>query len=562
MSGRYASARMDAELADKVAPSPERPTGIGYATAKIGRKSLRRDLFDHGTDPRAGGGTTRYGHARRGIRRRPVRPRTGARDGRRGGEAFGRVDVLVNNAGMVHVGMDGQPGGPFLDLSDTDWDLDLRLNLDTAYAVTRAAVPGMVHRGWGRVVMVSSVTGSIATNAGSAGYAAAKAGMDGLMRTVALEVGHAGVTVNSWPPAGSRRVRNSRSGRRRGTHPIGRSGTPEEVAEVLGLAWRARAREDRAHGRGGRDQERDASGSGSGSSTVSTDGRTRTAASRPPRHRPPAPLAALLARRPTPRRSGSAGRPPGRYDPAHEVLLYGTVIASTGEAGDHVLTPLGPARRDRDRGRPRLGADRIDECRSPARPRRRPGPVRIVGVLFPPDALSTPIGGASPAVNVTKVDLGQLGAQVPYRLLPFYVLLQHQEPPQHGAPARAAATAPVHERAALLLRGAVVLVRGDRDRRLRCGAPARAGDTSRRAADSRRGRGLMGCLFVLVSLVTPRIVLFCMWIFTDYLATCLRELVLADPRLLLPADHHDRVRGRAERAVDRDRRDHGRGSRS
>jgi 3-oxoacyl-[acyl-carrier protein] reductase len=157
-------------------------------------------------------------------------------------EAFGRVDVLVNNAGMVHVGMDGQPGGPFLDLSDTDWDLDLRLNLDTAYAVTRAAVPGMVHRGWGRVVMVSSVTGSIATNAGSAGYAAAKAGMDGLMRTVALEVGHAGVTVNSvapgWIATGSQLPEEAAAG----VHtPVGRSGTPEEVAEVIAFLASERA---------------------------------------------------------------------------------------------------------------------------------------------------------------------------------------------------------------------------------------------------------------------------------------------------------------------------------
>jgi len=148
----------------------------------------------------------------------------------------------VNNAGMVHVGMDGQPGGPFLSLEDSDWDLDLRLNLDTAYAVTRAVAPGMVERGWGRIVMVSSVTGSVATNVGSAGYAAAKAAMDGLMRTIAVEVGHAGVTVNSvapgWIATGSQLPEEAAAG----VHtPVGRSGTPAEVGEVVAFLASERA---------------------------------------------------------------------------------------------------------------------------------------------------------------------------------------------------------------------------------------------------------------------------------------------------------------------------------
>jgi len=157
-------------------------------------------------------------------------------------EAFGRVDVVVNNAGMVHVGMDGQPGGPFLDLSDADWDLDLSLNLQTAYNVTRAVVPGMVERGWGRVVMVSSVTGSVATNAGSAGYAASKAAMDGLMRTLALETGHAGVTVNSVAPGWIETASQLPEEAAAGLHtPVGRSGTAEEVAEVIAFLASDRA---------------------------------------------------------------------------------------------------------------------------------------------------------------------------------------------------------------------------------------------------------------------------------------------------------------------------------
>jgi 3-oxoacyl-[acyl-carrier protein] reductase len=237
---------MDAELADKVAlvTGAGSPTGIGFATAKImGREgaavaisSTTDRIHDRAAELHADG-------VRAGGFVADLADRTQARamvDGVL--ESFGRIDVLVNNAGMVHVGMDGQPGGPFLDLDDGDWDLDLRLNLDTAFTVTRAAISGMVERGWGRVVMVSSVTGSIATNVGSAGYAAAKAGMDGLMRTIAVEVGHAGVTVNSvapgWIATGSQLPEEAAAG----VHtPIGRSGTPAEVGEVIAFLASERA---------------------------------------------------------------------------------------------------------------------------------------------------------------------------------------------------------------------------------------------------------------------------------------------------------------------------------
>jgi 3-oxoacyl-[acyl-carrier protein] reductase len=237
---------MDAELADKVAlvTGAGSPTGIGFATALIlGREgaavaisSTTDRIHDraaelHADGVRAGGfvaDLTDRAHARAMVDAVL--------------ESFGRIDVLVNNAGMIHVGMDDQPGGPFLELDDGDWDLDLRLNLDTAFTVTRAAVPGMVERGWGRVVMVSSVTGSVATNVGSAGYAAAKAGMDGLMRTIAVEVGHAGVTVNSvapgWIATGSQLPEEAAAG----VHtPIGRSGTPAEVGEVIAFLASERA---------------------------------------------------------------------------------------------------------------------------------------------------------------------------------------------------------------------------------------------------------------------------------------------------------------------------------
>jgi 3-oxoacyl-[acyl-carrier protein] reductase len=237
---------MDAELADKVAlvTGAGSPTGIGFATAMVlGREGAAVAISSTTDRIHERAATLHASGVKTGGFVADLTDRTRARamvDAVI--ETFGRIDVLVNNAGMVHVGMDGQPGGPFLQLEDADWDLDLRLNLDTTYNVTRAVVPGMVERGWGRVVMVSSVTGSVATNIGSAGYAAAKAAMDGLMRTVAIEVGHAGVTVNSvapgWIATGSQLPEEAAAGEHT---PIGRSGTAAEVAEVIAFLASERA---------------------------------------------------------------------------------------------------------------------------------------------------------------------------------------------------------------------------------------------------------------------------------------------------------------------------------
>lgn len=157
-------------------------------------------------------------------------------------ELFGRVDIVVNNAGMVNVGMPGEITGAFTEMTDAAWDLDISLNLQTAFNVTRAIVPGMLERGWGRIVMVSSVTGPVAAIDGSVGYAAAKAGMDGLMRGLALELGPAGITVNSvapgWIATGSQTPDEAVAGRHT---PLGRSGRPDEVAEVVAFLASERA---------------------------------------------------------------------------------------------------------------------------------------------------------------------------------------------------------------------------------------------------------------------------------------------------------------------------------
>ena len=157
-------------------------------------------------------------------------------------ERFGRIDILVNNAGMVSVSMGDWTPGTFLDLSDRDWDLELAMNLGTAFNVTKAALPGMVERRWGRVVMVSSVTGPLVTNPGATAYSAAKAGMDGLMRGLAVEMGPYGITVNSvapgWIASGSQTPEEAAAGLHT---PLGRSGTPQEIAEVVAFLATDRA---------------------------------------------------------------------------------------------------------------------------------------------------------------------------------------------------------------------------------------------------------------------------------------------------------------------------------
>lgn len=156
--------------------------------------------------------------------------------------SLGEPDIVVNNAGIASVTDPSDPEVGILELDGTRFHRDLAINLSTAFHVTRAALPAMVRRGWGRIVMVSSVTGPLVTAPGSVGYSAAKAGMDGLMRALALEVAASGVTVNSvqpgWIATASQTEIEAAAGRRT---PIGRSGTPAEVAEVVAFLASERA---------------------------------------------------------------------------------------------------------------------------------------------------------------------------------------------------------------------------------------------------------------------------------------------------------------------------------
>jgi len=158
-------------------------------------------------------------------------------------ELAGRIDIVVNNAGMLNVGLEDFSFDSFLDIDPGTWDLEISMNLATAFNVTRAVAPQMVERDWGRIVMVSSVTGPLVTNPGSTGYGAAKAGMEGLMRGLALELGPFGITANAvapgWIATGSAEEEEGGYGK---ATPLGRSGTPEEVAEVVAFLASDRAR--------------------------------------------------------------------------------------------------------------------------------------------------------------------------------------------------------------------------------------------------------------------------------------------------------------------------------
>lgn len=156
-------------------------------------------------------------------------------------EDLGRIDVLVNNAGMVQVGMEEDFSG-FLDMSYESWDDSINRNLNITFNVTKEVLPGMVANGYGRIVNTSSVTGSVASNPGEAAYSAAKAGIDGMTKSLAIEFGSKGITVNSvlpgWIGTASQTEAEEAGGR---NTPIGRSATAEEVANgiVFLASWEA-----------------------------------------------------------------------------------------------------------------------------------------------------------------------------------------------------------------------------------------------------------------------------------------------------------------------------------
>jgi len=146
----------------------------------------------------------------------------------------GAIDVLVNNAGITRDRM-------FVKMTREDWDAVISTNLTSMFNVTKQVVPGMVEKGWGRIIQISSVNGEKGQS-GQTNYSAAKAGMHGFTMALAQEMAAKGVTVNTVSPGyiGTDMVKAIKPEileKIVSTIPVKRLGTPDEIGSIC--AWLA-----------------------------------------------------------------------------------------------------------------------------------------------------------------------------------------------------------------------------------------------------------------------------------------------------------------------------------
>ena len=153
-------------------------------------------------------------------------------------ERFGGLHIVVHNAGMTSVSDPAQVNGAIETISYDGWRRSIARNLDTAFLVAREVLPKLTEANWGRFILVSSVSGPVMAMRHEPVYAAAKAGIVGLARALALDVARDGVTVNAvapgWIATGSQTPFEATQGE---VTPLGRSARPDEVAAAI--AWLA-----------------------------------------------------------------------------------------------------------------------------------------------------------------------------------------------------------------------------------------------------------------------------------------------------------------------------------
>jgi 3-oxoacyl-[acyl-carrier protein] reductase len=143
---------------------------------------------------------------------------------------FGRIDILVNNAGITKDGL-------AVRMKQADWEIVLETNLSGSFYAVQQVLPGMMRERWGRIVNISSVVGEMG-NPGQANYVASKAGLIGLTKSLAQEVGSRNITVNAVAPGFietdmTHDLRDELKQKLLGETPLRRMGTPLDIASAI-----------------------------------------------------------------------------------------------------------------------------------------------------------------------------------------------------------------------------------------------------------------------------------------------------------------------------------------
>ena len=148
----------------------------------------------------------------------------------RAAKEFGRIDILINNGGITKDGL-------AMRMKPADWDIVLQTNLSGAFYAIQQVMPAMMRERWGRIVNISSVVGEMG-NPGQANYVASKAGLIGLTKSLAREIGSRGITVNAVAPGFietdmTHGLSTELKQKMLEQTPLGRIGTPDDIASAV-----------------------------------------------------------------------------------------------------------------------------------------------------------------------------------------------------------------------------------------------------------------------------------------------------------------------------------------